>query len=359
MSGSKAFVVTAGVSPTASLGALVAGAAVVGGVVGVVIAAGAVVSLTGKALQSYQERRNREREAALQRESEIQQRIAQIRAGIGSRKDVSWNVSTKVAVLPDTTERKDAQIRVDKLNNRLPKIRTEYQTLIEQQLLDAQTVEQALLHTQQALNANNLAAAEAYLQALDDMRIQVMQLRSEQLKKHVQYLQERLDGLRSRIPYSIFAAMQYRIDQQQSDIYIEDLHQLLTDLETQADQIHEMAENLVASWLQVGYAARVLDTDDGDVVIEVETHEGANTQMRVQFEGQQIDLFGPPEETDSCATRTVEALKIFQEQGYQLQWTQWDGQPVSEELQHIYSTTPQQSATTSYSSVRRQQSLGY
>ncbi|BAZ28860.1 hypothetical protein NIES4074_12950 [Cylindrospermum sp. NIES-4074] len=383
MSGTKAFALSQGISSTAFSGATASGGTILAGVTGVAIAAGIVVSLTGIALQAYQQRLERERKAKEQREAEIQQRIAQIRSGIGSS-----SAQRRITVqLPDLINPKvnnigsedanqagarDAQRRVDELKNRLPTIRAEYQTLIEQELLDAKTVTQAIATTQSALNANDLAVAEAHLQALDDARIQVMQQWRSQISRQIQYLQERLDSLRPSIPNALLQEIQGRIDkaqvnwQQLSDSTIAELHQLLSTLEAQSQQIQEAAENMLASWLQVGYAARILGGDDGDVLLEVETHEGVNTQMRVQFNGQQIDLFGPPEETNSCASRTIEALKIFQQQGYQLQWTQWDGQAVPEELQYLYTAeTEQESApenTTSYtptSSVRHQESQGY
>ncbi|MEW6497690.1 MAG: hypothetical protein AB1589_35080, partial [Cyanobacteriota bacterium] len=237
---------------------------------------------------------------------------------------------------------------LDELRSRLPKIRSEYQVLIDQQLLDEGTVQQAIQRTEQALNANNLASAEAHLQALDNARIQVIQQLRSQLSAQIEYLQERLDALRDRIPQAADQELQASIDhfsanwQQLFNADIEALHQKISAFETQAEQFQEAAKNLVNSWLQVGYVARVLGTDDGDVVVEVETHEGTNTQMRVQFYGQQIDLEGPPEETNSCAARTIEAMQLFQEQGYQLEWTSLDGQPIPEEWRQLYSSAPQE-----------------
>lgn len=355
MSGTKAFAVTAGVSPAATIGALAAGAAVVGVAASGVIAVGAVATMVGSAAQAYQERSRRQREAAIQKEQAIQQRIAQIKARSRSHASQSRvtvklpQSATKAKTLTSPQldpATKDAQKRVAELKSRLPKVQAEYQSLIDQQLIDRQTVQQALQQTEQALNANNLAGAEAYLQALDDARIQVMaQLRS-QWTSQIEYLQERLNAAVDRFPQSITQQLQTRIDnfrthwQQLKDADIETLHQEISILEAQAQQIQELADNILHSWLQVGYPARIIAIDDGDVVLEVETHEGVNTQMRVQFDGQQINLFGPPEETDSCAARTVEAMRLFQEQGYQLEWDSLDGQPVPEEWRYLYSAAP-------------------
>ncbi|NJM73006.1 MAG: hypothetical protein HC862_24260 [Scytonema sp. RU_4_4] len=70
-------------------------------------------------------------------------------------------------------------------------------------------------------------------------------------------------------------------------------------------------------------------------------------------------MFGPPEETESCAERTVEALQIFQEQGYQLEWTGWDGEEVPEEWRHLYSAPPQKQSSQSRSSQRHLEKQGY
>ena len=56
-------------------------------------------------------------------------------------------------------------------------------------------------------------------------------------------------------------------------------------MELQADRALNAAEDLARAWQQAGYAVQMLPgTDDGDVEIEIQTHEGANTRMRVQYE---------------------------------------------------------------------------
>lgn len=403
MSGSKAFAV-AGISQvtassaagTAAVGtasgvsgaAIATGAATLLGLAALVAAAGIVVVLTGKALQAHQERLRKEQEAAEQREREVQHRIAKIRSQIRSSPGqlkvavklpatVTSTTQTAVTTAPSASAvstqvaaAKDAQRRVNDLKSRLPKIRSEYQTLVDQQLLDSQTVQEALQRTEEALNTNNLTGAEAHLQALDEARIlAIQQLRSQWLPQ-IQYLQERLNGVRSRIPQEIVQELQTNIEQLStnwqhiSDVDIETLHQQISTFEAQADSIQKAAENLIKSQHEVGYVAYLREIDNGDAVIEVKTHKGANTEIRIQFYGQQISLEGPPEEAKSCATRTVEAMRIFQEQGYQLEWTEWDGRPVQEELRHLYFASSQGASATeeSYepqSSQRRTEAQGY
>jgi hypothetical protein len=179
MSGNKTMTVAAGVSPVAELG-----------------------NLIGASLQAYQERQRRKREAAIEREAEIQQRIAQITASIGSRVSES---KTVVQLLDMKTSiqnavAKDAQNQLEDLKSRLPKIKAEYLALVDKQVMDAQTVRQAIERVEQALSFNDLATAETYLQALDDERIQGMQLLQAQWTAQIEYLQERLDGLCAQLP---------------------------------------------------------------------------------------------------------------------------------------------------------------
>jgi exonuclease VII large subunit len=229
------------------------------------------------------------------------------------------------------------------LNSRVPNIRTEYQALIDQQLLDSSTVHQALEKTQQALNSNNLAQSQGYLQALDDARIQVMKGLQEQWLPQIEYIEQRLARLRSRIPQALIQELQTNIDgaknnwQQLTQADLDALHQRISTFENQADSIQQAAEKLAESYRQVGYAAYLGGIDNGDAVVQVETHEGVNTQIRLNFYGDRVNLVGPPEESNSCAARTVEALRRFREQGYQLEWTEWDGEPVAEDLRHLYS----------------------
>lgn len=377
MSGRKTFNVTGGISSTSEPGLLDPIAA--------------VVSMTGRALQAYQERKRQEREAALQREQQIQQKIAQIRASIRSSsanskivvqqpqstKSTSSHNATIKSAQKSTSDvinqalSQDAQRRVQNLQTKLPSIQAEYQVLIDEQLLDASSVQQALQQTEKALQTQNLADAEKYLQALDDARIQVIQQLQAESKAQIDFVQARLNNLQPRLPHRIAQQLQAKINytgnnwQHISNTDIETLHQEISALESQTEQIQAAAENLVASWQQFHYNARISEISDGDVVIEIETHEGANTLMRVEFEGQKIDLAGPQDQQGdlSCASRTVNVIQLFQEQGYQLEWTQWNGEPVNQEWRNLDTgATPTQTATDSYLSdtpQRRLESQGY
>ncbi|RCJ22393.1 hypothetical protein A6S26_21820 [Nostoc sp. ATCC 43529] len=377
MSGRKTFNVSGGISSTSEPG-LLDGIA-------------AVVSMTGRALQAYQERKRQEREAALQREQQIQQKIAQIRASIRSSsanskivvqqpqstKSTSSHNATINAPQTSTSDvinqalSQDAQRRVQNLQTKLPSIQAEYQVLIDEQLLDASSVQQALQQTEKALQTQNLADAEKYLQALDDARIQVIQQLQVEWKAQIDFVQARLNNLQPRLPHRIAQQLQAKINytgnnwQHISNTDLETLHQEISALESQTEQIQAAAENLVASWQQFHYNARISEISDGDVVIEIETHEGANTLMRVEFEGQKIDLAGPQDQQGdlSCASRTVNVIQLFQEQGYQLEWTQWNGEPVNQEWRNLDTgATPTQTATDSYLSdtpQRRLESQGY
>jgi|GEM_PF-1090553 uncharacterized protein YdcH (DUF465 family) len=389
MSGSKV-VAVAGISQAAtgagagiSTATIAVGTATVLGLSALVAAAGAVVALTGKALQAYQERVRKEREATEKRERDTQRCIAEIRAQIRSsagqsKVTVQLPTAARSAQPPTSTSlpesaavAKDTQRKIEALKSQLPKIRSEYQALIEQQLLDESTVQQAIQKTEQALKDKNIAVAEAHLQALDDARIQVMQRVQSQWSVLIQYSENRLEEVRSRIPAAIVVELQDQIDrvknnwQQLSDAEIEALHQQINAFESQADSIQEAAEKLIESQRLVGYKAYLREMDNGDAVVEVETHEGVNTQIRIDFYGQQIALSGPPEESNSCAARTVEAMRLFREQGYQLEWTEWDGEPVTEELRYLYSvpsseTSETQTGTEGYQkSQRRRETQGY
>lgn len=354
--------------------AIATGAATILGLTALVAAAGVAVALTGKAIDAYQERVRQQREAAEKREREIQQRIADIRAQIRSR---GSQAKVTVKLPPETrfqgtvsresattADQRDQQRKINDWNSRLPNIRTEYQALIDQQLLDSSTVHQALEKTQQALNSNNLAQAQGYLQALDDARIQVMKGLQEQWLPQIEYIEQRLAGLRSRIPQALIQELQTNIDgaknnwQQLTQADLDALHQRISTFENQADSIQQAAENLAESYRQVGYAAYLGGIDNGDAVVQVETHEGVNTQIRLDFYGDLLNLEGPPEESNSCAARTVEALRRFREQGYQLEWTEWDGEPVAEDLRHLYSVNPGE-IEADPRSRRRRESQGY
>lgn len=332
--------------------AIATGAATILGLTALVAAAGVAVALTGKAIDAYQERVRQQREAAEKREREIQQRIADIRAqsrSRGSQAKVTVKLPPETGTVSresgTTADQRDQQRKINDWNSRLPNIRSEYQALIDQQMLDPSTVKQALEKTQQALNSNNLAQAQGYLQALDDARIQAMEGLEKQWLLQIEYIEQRLAGLRSRIPIALIQELQTNIDgaknnwQQLTQADLDALHQQISTFENQADRIQQAAENLAESYRQEGYAAYLGGIDNGDAVVQAETHEGVNTQIRLDFYGERLNLVGPPEESNSCAARTVEALRRFREQGYQLEWTEWDGEPVAEDLRHLYSVS--------------------
>lgn len=334
-------------------------------------------------LRETVERIRQQRESAEQRERAIQQRIAQLRTGIyanSAQIPVELLAIDPVEVTANNglAAQTDIQRRIEGLKERIPAIELEYQALIAQNILDESTLRTALQKTRQELAAENLERAEAHLQALDNLRIEITRKLQSRWLEQLPYLQERLDALSDRLPRVVTLELQadlqnVREKESLTDVDIETLHGRISEWEAQTERVREIADNLVASWQKAGYEdARVIGIDDGDVVIEVETHEGVNSQMRVQFDSQQLDLFGPPEETSSCATRTRIALQLFQQQGYRLEWTTLDGQPVPEEWRQLGDTLPDveteengrvaETAHSDYpkkSSTRRRESQGY
>ncbi|MBD2195237.1 MULTISPECIES: hypothetical protein [Calothrix] len=358
MSGTKAYTVS-GIAPLATQ-ALLAGVAVAGFTVASgVMATGTAVVMAAKAAKAYQERIKREAEKALQQEAEIQRQIIAARRSYSQTKTMVQlpQINQKPRLVNTLSNndvdliKKDLQIKIREQKSRLPRIKKEYQNLIESELLDAATVLQAWQNVEQALDSSDLPAAEAYLQALDNARIEAFKQLRSQLQSAAEYAQTRLDAIAERLPKAIaqnIASTIERIHQRDRPIRDADLlaiHQQITTAELQIDRVWEAAENLVKAWQNpdVDYTARIIGIDDGDVVVEIETHENqqtgeaVNTVMRVQFTGQQIDLKGPHEETSNCAARTGQALQIFQEQGYYLEWDSLDGQPIPEEYRQIYS----------------------
>lgn len=325
----------------------------------VVTATGKAVVMATKAVQAYEERIRKEREKALQQEEEIQRQITEARRSYPRNKTVVKLPQT--ATIPKSTnvpanndadfKTRDLQIKIQEQKSRLPRIQAEYQSLIERELLDESTVLQAIRTVDLALDKGDLAAAQTHLQALDNARIEAFgQLRS-QLQSEAEYAQTRLDQIREYLPRAIIQEIETEIEQiHKSDRPLNEpdllaIHQRITAAELQTEKIWEAAENLVQAWQNpaVDYTAEIIGVDDGDVVVKIATHQNSqtgekvNTVMRVQFNGQQIDLFGPHEETANCAARTGQALKIFQEQGYYLEWDSLDGQPVPEEYRQVYS----------------------
>ncbi len=300
---------------------------------------GATTALTGMALRAYQERRQRIHNAKIQTELATQAKITQINKDHQKR---------TVVVLPSQRERISNPItdssleKVKALQSKIPQIKREYQELVENQLLDSQTVETALQRVETALSVNELILAETHLQLLDDARILAVQSQRNQIKAHIEYLETRIKNLEPLIPKQIALDLEkqitsYRNNWMQHGTHLEEIHTYINELEAQVEQIQIAADNLVDSWLEVGYDAQITGIDDGDIVIQIATHDCANTEMRIQFTGEKIDLLAPSEEHSLCTDRTFAALRIFQQQGYQLQWTRWDGNVIPPEWQNLYS----------------------
>lgn len=331
------------------------------------------------AIQAYQERKRQEKEAIIKKEQDIQRKIAEIRAKI------SGNSGKKIVVIQpqfhhlqiddEMTQAlsHDNQRQLQSLQQQLPQIKAEYQDLIDQQLLDSTSFEETIQKTEIALQNNNLIAAQTYLQTLDDARIQAiqqLQKTQNQWREQLEFVQVRLHDLKSHIPGFITQQLQVKIQEVGNNILnisdqdIENLHQEISSYELQAEQVQTAALNLVASWQQVGYVAHIAEINDGDVIIDIQTHEGVNTQMRIQFDGQQIDLAGPHDQEGdaSCSSRTFDVIEIFKQQGYEVQWTQWNGQPVDEEWRNVDLGIMSVKTTTEYNFndtlTRRSESMG-
>lgn len=381
MSGIKTYSVS-GTSPNAAsaTGALVA-TAVTGGVAIVAGAAVLAVMATAQAAQAYMERKERERQAIIDRETEIQRKIATLRAQSQSRRKpivVQSPVQTEQTPKSQTEfsspiispSDSDRQQQVRGLVAQLPKIKTDYEKLIEQGYLDAASFQSHWVQIEGASQRKDLGALRSSLGALDNARIQVLESLQQQWADQFQYLEERLNVLSDRLPQAIVSQFQENINnlkrntQAITEDTLFDLHQQITEAEAQSDRALTAAQDLMAAWQAAGYTVHMLPgTDDGDVEIEIATHEGASTRMRVQYYGQQLDFFGPSEESASCAARTQEALRLFQEQGYQLEWSSWDGQPVPEEWRYIYSAQPEEDQTkappASLKTARAMEKRGY
>ncbi|MBJ7296542.1 MAG: hypothetical protein JHC73_09520, partial [Dolichospermum sp.] len=202
--------------------AAVAGVAVAGTVVAAgVMATGTAVVMAAKAVQAYQERVRLETEKALQQEEEIQRQIAEARRSYPQKKTIvklpQTNSQRIVENLPVNNDAKfqerDIQIKIREQKSRLPRIREEYQSLIEQELLDESTVLQAMQTVEQALDSGNLAVAEANLQALDNARIEAFTKVRSQLQSQAEYAQTRLDAIRERLPAAIIQELETEIEQ--------------------------------------------------------------------------------------------------------------------------------------------------
>ncbi|MDJ0579208.1 hypothetical protein [Crocosphaera sp.] len=301
-------------------------------------------------IEPLQERIRQRLEASKKREEAIIKKIAEVRARIRANSSQikpspisSPNNPIKVLQQQQNDIDQNSERKIMQLKTRLPKIQAEYQSLVEQNVLEQETVTKLFQDVQKAINEKQPEKAEDNLRTLDNFRIQAIQYLQNEWLEQIQYCQDRLDNVIERLPDTCISQLQHNLEQMKNnwkelnESNILEFHQQLNELEEQAEQVQEMADHLVQSWQEVGYEQpQILGIDDGNIVLEVETHEGVNTQMRVQFSGEQLDLFGPPEETPSCAARTQDVLAIFQKQGYQLEWTTLDGQPVPKEWRQIH-----------------------
>ena len=381
MSGVKVIPIVAGAAPVAgSAGAGVVGASggmaamwgafmsvapALVGIVAVAAAATVIYKTADKAYKIHQNRVKAEQEAAQRREAEIQQRVATLRSqvqqksravfatanmGITTEKFLTnQSDSSKVSGVsiktggqtrePDFKTKKE----LDDLNNRLPQIKSEYQSLITQDILDNFTVNEAIQKAELAIKSGNLGEARNHLKGLDEARIGVMQQLRAYVSTQLDYVQERLDFLTPRLPSSVVEDFQYKINLtysnslQVNDVDLQQLHQKISEFEAQANRIREAGTNLATAWNESGYEAQLIEeSDNGDVIVRVETHEGAVTESRLRFDGQEMTLIGPDDqEGESCAARTFEALEKFAAQGYKLEWSSWNGYPVDEEWRQI------------------------
>ncbi|BAZ10656.1 hypothetical protein NIES4071_24790 [Calothrix sp. NIES-4071] len=299
------------------------------------------IALTGMALHAYKERQQHMHDTKIKTELATQARIDGINIEHQERAVIVPSQAKQLSIPINT----DSQFKIKALQSKIEQIKREYRELVEYQLLDSQTVEKALCKVETALSSNELAVAETQLQLLDDARILGVQLRHAKIRAHVEYLQARIRNLQPNIPKQIVLDLEkrvssYRNDWMQCDTAQEiHIHAYINELEAQVEQIQIAADNLVDSWLEVGYDARIIGIDDGDIVIQVATHDCANTEIRIQFTGEKIDLLAPSEEPELCTDRTFAALRLFQQQGYQLQWTYWDGNVIPGRWRNLYSNT--------------------
>lgn len=331
---------------------------------GEVVVAGTEVGIAAlEVAQAYAAKQQREKEKAKLRQQRVEAKREKLR--VQAAKKTESKVVVKLPVVtassspgddsthvakPQSTQSGfsqdvDAQRQAELLASRLPRIQREYQSLIDQQVLDNSTVQQALKGAEKALSKGELSEAEAHLQALDEARIQVGERLKFYWQPQVQYAQARLDAIRPSVPSSAVNSIHTKLQdiqrswQQLVEDDLTDIHKQISELEEQSDRIQEATKNLLKAWQDEGYTAQFLAYDNGDAIIEVDTHEEASTQMRVQFNGQGLDLLGPPEDTPACAARTKDALRRFQEQGYYVEWNALDGEAVSEDLRRYYSAT--------------------
>jgi hypothetical protein len=342
MSGVKEFNIAASIGAPVILSVTAATVAVTA-----TVSAGAVaVNMATSAVRAYQERKRKEREAIIEREAALQRKIADLRKSIynsPSRRTVVAAPSNNLPVNEPIAANLDAQTKLRDLRSRLPSIQAEYHNLVESGWLDSSSVDRAFDTVRQALDAENIDGVQSTLRSLDDARITAWREKIARERLIVDYARERLDSLKSQLPEQLATEIATEILQiEQQGIPTDDpdllqLHQRLSDLQTQIEAVAAAGDRLLEAWQQVGYRAKFSTIDNGDLVFEVETHEGVNTEMRIGFDGEQLTLNGPAEESSSCAARTHEVLQIFQKQGYYLEWNKMDGEIVPEEWRRYYS----------------------
>jgi len=333
MSGAKEFSAV-GLVPAALIGA--AGVAALAGLAAAGVGVGAY-----RAYQFIEKSIKQSELKAKQRQKEIEDKIAEVKKTIRSSSpkivvDLPDEVAINAVQQPTAEDFQELQKKqeIELLKGRMLNIKTQYQSLVDRGFMDDDSTFKALKNVSEALDTGDLKAAKAHIQALDDARIKSIQQQEVVLEKEADLLQQRLDSFRSILPVSVVGRLQTQIDRLQPSL-VESTHEELTRYQLQAEAIAEAGEKMVTSWQEVGYEARALGIDEDALVVEVETHEGANTQVRIPFSGETIQLEGPPEEEGSCASRTIEALQTFAKQGYYLEFDKWDGQPVPDELRYL------------------------
>ena len=329
-----------------------AGVPAVGVVMGAVAVGTIASQMTTIALNAYEKRQQQEKAEKDKRRQLANQRINQLnenRIKNSFKKPLKINLPFVEESKSKTQEiaTKDNQKRLQAVKSRLPQIQSEYQSLIEQNILDKQTVKQALQKVSDSLNQSDIQKAEQYLQLLDDARIIAINTLDQQWSLEIQYLQERLSNLSNRFPQSVTQQLQQNVQwlkankQQISENVLQDLHETINDFEDQAWRIQRMASDLVDSWSEVGYTAEISEIDNGTIAIQADTHEEGNTTMLIEFQNGQIYASTPHGDESPFTPLLQEVIQQFQEKGYSLDWTSLEGQSIPEkwrtEVSHSHS----------------------
>ncbi len=349
-------------------------------VVGAAVVASSVIAakMTATAFQAYQNRQKQEEKFQQKRNESVEQKVNRLKQERlqklqpnGIKVDLS--LSEKDISKKNKIANQDIAKQLQTIKSRLPQIKAEYQMLVEQKVLEQQTVQQALQKVSDAINQSNLQQAQQYLQRLDDTRITAIQQLNEQWSGQIDYLQKRLNQLSDRIPQSTLAELQQNIQwfaenpQAVSEKDIQTLHQTINSFEDQAWRIQTAANDLIESWKEVGYQSKISDIDNGTIAIEADTHEEGKTTMVIEFEQGQIYASTPHGNENPFTPLLREVIQQFEEKGYALDWTSLEGQSVPEkwrrEVSHSHSHThkkatiksPQYPSSQKTSKRRKQQ----